>query len=248
MLALFLCFQQPMQALGGHPLITEDTGTQGTGNSQLELTYELGHDQDAITKTRGHSLGIVLAYGLTENTDVIFALPYERPTEWVDTASTTIQGISDMEIAAKWRFYEADALSFALRPGLGLPTGNENKGLGTGYITPSLFAVMAYETGPWASYLHFGYTRNFHDGGVERNHIFHTSAGFLYTVNERMQLVGDVSYETNPEWSGHPYVGSMVIGLVYSVLPNLDVDIGYRKGLTESALDFALLTGLALQF
>jgi hypothetical protein len=43
-------------------------------------------------------------------------------------------------------------------------------------------------------------------------------------------------------------VGSVVIGLVVSLTPDLDFDFGYRKGLTEPADDHAWLTGLALRF
>jgi hypothetical protein len=43
-------------------------------------------------------------------------------------------------------------------------------------------------------------------------------------------------------------VGSVVIGLVASLTPDLDFDFGYRKGLTEPADDHAWLTGLALRF
>jgi len=54
--------------------------------------------------------------------------------------------------------------------------------------------------------------------------------------------------ESCAERSGHPNVGSMVLGLVYSVTPNLDIDLGYRKGLTHPAADSAWLTGLAIRF
>lgn len=40
----------------------------------------------------------------------------------------------------------------------------------------------------------------------------------------------------------------MVIGLVFSLTPNLDFDLGYRKGLTDPAPDHNWLTGLAFRF
>jgi hypothetical protein len=46
--SLFLtCFLFPAVSQAAHPLITEDTGTQGTGRFQLELTAEHGYrDED----------------------------------------------------------------------------------------------------------------------------------------------------------------------------------------------------------
>lgn len=247
-LALIFSAQWPVMVHAAHPLLTEDTGTQGAGHYQLELTHDLGTDREAGAKTRSQSINAVLSAGLTDNLDVIVSLPHEHLTEWAGATKTTTSGYADMEIAAKWRFYEAGALSFALRPGLGLPTGEEDEGLSTGHVTPSLFAISTYASDPWAFHLHVGYTRNLHPGPDEHSHIYHASVAAEYSVSESLRLVADASIERNGAHSGHPGVGSMVIGLVASLTPDLDFDFGYRKGLTEPADDHAWLTGLALRF
>lgn len=246
--ALFLFAHWTDTALAGHPLLTEDTGTQGTGHVQLELTHDLSHAKDAASDARTQRFNAVLSVGLAENLDAIAALPYERLTERLDAAAPTSEGLGDMEIAAKWRFYDKDALSFALRPGLGLPTGHEDEGLGAGHVTPSLFAVMTYARAPWTFHLHIGYTHTPHPAPDERNHVSHASVAVEYKLSGSVRLVSDASLESNAERSGHPGVGSMVLGLIYSVSPNLDIDIGYRKGMTQPAPDQAWLTGLALRF
>lgn len=238
----------PLAARAGHPLLTEDTGTQGAGHYQLELTHELSHDQDAGTKVRAKSINAVLSIGLTETIDAILSLPYEQLTERTGSISTSVSGYADMEIAAKWRFYDEGRLSFALRPGLGLPTGNDDEGLSAETVIPSLFAVMTYTSDPWAFNLHLGYTRILDNEPEERRNIYHLSASVEYNVNESLRLVSDASVESNPEKSGHPNVGSAVIGLVYSLTPDLDFDFGYRKGLTDAAPDHAWLVGLAWRF
>jgi len=246
--ALFLLAHWTDTALAAHPLLTEDTGTQGAGHAQLELTHDLSHTKDAASDTRARRFNAVLSVGLAENLDVIAALPYESLAGQVGATDSTEKGFSDMEIAAKWRFYDEDALSFALRPGLGLPTGNEDKGLGAGHVTPSLFAVMTYARDPWTFHLHIGYTHNPHHAPDERNHVSHASVAMEYKLSGSLRLVSDASLESNSERSAHPGVGSMVLGLVYSVTPNLDIDLGYRKGLTQPAPDQAWLSGLALRF
>lgn len=246
-LALISFAHWPANALAGHPLFTEDTGTQGAGRYQLELTHDLSHLKNADIQTRAHSINTVLSIGLTENLDAIVDLPYERLSERGAT-DTVVKGFADMEIAAKWRLYDEGALSFALRPGIGLPTGDDEEGLSTGHIVPSLFAVATYSSDPWALHLHVGYTRNLHQEPEERSHIYHASIGVEYSVSERARLVTDASFESNAERSGDDHEGSMVLGLVYSITPDLDFDFGYRKGLTEPAPDQAWLTGLALRF
>lgn len=235
-------------ALGAHPLLTEDTGTQGAGHVQLELTRDLSHTKGESANTRDRHVNAVLSVGLADTLDAIVSLPHERQTDLLAATDATVQGVADMEIAAKWRFYDEGALSFALRPGLGLPTGDDDKGLSAGHVTPSLFAVMTYAGEPWTFHVHLGYTRNIHDGTDERNHIYHASVAAEYALGESLRLVGDASVETYAKNSGYPNAGSMVFGLVYSVTPNLDIDLGYRKGLTQPATDSTWLTGLAIRF
>lgn len=127
----------PVTVHAAHPLLTEDTGTQGAGRYQLELTHDLSTDQVSSAKTRSRSINVVLSAGLTDSLDVILALPHERLIEGMGATKTTTSGYADMEIAAKWRFYDMGPLSLALRPGLGLPTGNGDEGLGSGHVTPA---------------------------------------------------------------------------------------------------------------
>lgn len=246
-LALAACAHWAAPAHAAHPLLTEDTGIQGAGNTQLEFTYDQSTTRNAGTMTRAQSLNVVFSHGLADTLDLIVGLPYERIAER-GAASTRVKGYADMEIAAKWRFYEDGPLSIALRPGLGLPTGNEDRGLGSGHSAPSLFAVMTHATDPWVFHLHLGYTRNFHDGPGQRNHIYHASVAAEYSVSESLRLVADASTESNPDLAGHPNVGSLVLGLVYSMTPDFDLDLGYRHGLTEPAADRTWLAGLALRF
>ena len=247
-LAVILSTQWPTTVFAAHPLFTEDTGTQGAGNFQLELTHDLSTDERAGTKTRTQSINSVFSAGLTDNLDFIITLPHERLTEETAVTKTTIKGYADIEIAAKWRFYEEGALSFALRPGLGLPSGNEDKGLSSGHLSPSFFAVSSYDMDPWVFHMHVGYAPILDPGLDEHSHIYHASVGAEYSLSEWLRVVSDLSVERNADRSGHPNVGSMVIGLVVSLAPNLDFDLGYRKGLTDPAADHNWLMGLAFRF
>lgn len=246
-LSLALLCQWPMLAHGAHPLLTEDTGTQGACHYQLELTYDSNHHDDAAGENREQTVNAVLSVGVLENLDFIVALPYEHVREGGGGSRLSSEGLGDAELAAKWRFYEGGVLSLALRPALGLPSGNENEGLSADHVIPSLFAVSTYAIDPWSFHLHLGYTRNFHDGRDQRDHVFHASVAAEYSLSDRLRLVGDASIESNPDRSGDANAVSMVLGLIYSPIPDLDIDLGYRKGLTDAAPDHAWLAGLAFR-
>ena len=72
--ALILFAHWTETALAAHPLLTEDTGTQGTGHVQLELTHDLSHAKDAASDTRARRINAVLSVGLAENLDVIIGV------------------------------------------------------------------------------------------------------------------------------------------------------------------------------
>ena len=130
LLALLLAAPWPVTARAGHPLFTEDTGTQGAGHYQLELTHDLSTDERAGTETRTRSINSVFSAGLTEELDFIITLPHERLTEETGGTKTTITGYADIEIAAKWRFsiraWRADIRSATVRPRRsGAPKGSQ---------------------------------------------------------------------------------------------------------------------------
>lgn len=234
-------------APAGHPLITEDTGTQGAGRWQLELTLDHGRSSSGVIRERSYSSSAVISYGVRETADLILTVPYERTEANGGGSSDSARGLGDVEIAAKWRFFEHGQTSLAVRPGISLPTGDDDEGLGTGRAAPSLFAVLSHEPGAWGFHVHVGYTNNRNDVG-ERRDIYHGSLAATYRSSPQWLWVADVSTETDPDPAADEHVRSAVLGTIWTVRPNLDLDLGYRKGLSDSADDHTWLFGLAYRF
>jgi hypothetical protein len=114
-------------AFAAHPLLIEDTATQGAGKFELELGNAWTRDGGA----RAYEFGPQLSYGVLPNLDGIL-----RPT-WISLhtagdGTTTARGAGDTAVDVKWRFYEAGAVSVATRAGIDAPTGNAARGLGAG--------------------------------------------------------------------------------------------------------------------
>jgi len=115
---VFTCLFFSKEVYSAHPLLTEDTGTQGKGGWQLEVNGERQRDPQPATEEapvlRATQSGTTLSYGITETIDFKIDLPYVRH-----------QGILDTGIGFKWRFYEEGPLSFGTLFGVRphLPTG-----------------------------------------------------------------------------------------------------------------------------
>lgn len=237
----------PGSAQAAHPLITEDTGTQGRGNFQLELTAERGRDDANGARTKTVATAAVMAYGLRDDADMIFTLPRKRVHTDDGSTETNESGGSDAGLDFKWRFSEREDLSLALKPGVTLPTGDEAKGLGRGKSAYSLYLVTTIAPEPWALHLHMGYIRN-RNVADERESIWHASFGGWREFGEKLKIVGDIGADTNTDKSSKTELSFLILGAIYSINKDFDADIGVKKGLTNTETDYTLLGGVTLRF
>lgn len=230
-----------------HPLITEDTGTQGQNRWQLELTGEYGREEDGGTKDNAADFASVLAYGLRDNLDLMLTLPYSHVESKTDGGTTTTHGLADVGLDAKWRFFEAGPLSVALKAGVTFATGDETDGLGAGKSNYSANLVTSYETEPWGYHLHLGYAgnRNVHH---ERDAIRHASIAVTRMVTESLKLVMDLGRFTTTDRAYDQNTSFLTLGAIYGVNDDFDIDIGLKHGLSAPETDTTLLLGAAFRF
>jgi hypothetical protein len=217
-----------------HPLNTEDTGTQGRGGWQLELNGERNRDEGV----RGAHAMAVLSYGIAQSADLQVGTP------WQDLGGE--RGMGDALVAVKWRFWEEGPLSFGLRSGFLLPTGDEQRGLGNGKANFAALLVGSYEGERWIFHAHAGYRDNRNVLG-HRGTLTELSAAVLYKVTESVRPLLDVSRSTNPDPSSDKALQSAVLGMIWQVTKDLDLDVGVRRG-NEPAIDRALMLGATIRW
>lgn len=79
----------------------------------------------------------------------------------MDSYESTIGFLADLQIGLKWRFYEAGAFSFPVRPGLGLGSSGDSEDAAFARMTTtSLYGAMSYHSDPWTFHSHVGYARD----------------------------------------------------------------------------------------
>jgi hypothetical protein len=237
-------------AFAAHPLITDDTGTQGKGKVQLEFTGEYGIEkEDGITE-RALEVPTVpfLSYGLSDTIDLVFGLPYGA--DRVEDAGTTtaVRGAKDLSIELKARVYEKDGLSFAIKPGVSLPTGDEGKGLGNGKTSYSAFLIATKEAEPWAFHVNVGYLRNEYklqaDEDANRKDIWHVSIASQVEVVRNLSLVANLGIERNSDRTSDTDPAYVLGGFIYSASESLDLDLGIKKALNKPETDTTFLAGI----
>jgi hypothetical protein len=255
----------PARMWAAHPYVTDDTGTQGTGNWQIELMAE--HDRNARTADPGggavHQVrkvtlfNPVLTYGVLDNLDVALGLNHlhQRTTE--DGVTTeTANGTGDSTLELKWRFYEADNLSLALKPALALPTGDEHRGLGSGKLSWGINFILTQEVKPWVFLANVAYSRVHYkllpDADANHKHLWRTSVGVAYYLRDDLRLVGEAGVRTNgakedPFLPGR-YGQFAMAGLIYSLSDKIDLDVGVRKRVNRAEFDTAILVGATFRW
>lgn len=234
-------------AFAAHPLITDDTGTMGTGKAQLEMNGEYGHEKEEGVTTKTTQGNACFSYGLSDSVDLVIDLPYLHSREKSADSTVSENGFSDTAIEVKWRFFAHEDLSLAIKPGLTLPTGNDEKDLGAGKATYSLFFVASQEMDPWAFHLNLGYSKNENTLEEEKD-IWHASIASTVALTEDLFAVANLGVENNTD----ELVGTdpvfFLAGLVYALSEEFDLDCGIKYGLNDPETDYTVLAGVTWKF
>lgn len=223
-----------LDAQAAHPLITEDTGTQGAGRYQLEVFAE--QLEDRATRRDIDVWTGTLSYGIGETADVQVGAPFYHNGS---------DGVGDTALNLKWRFFERNAWSLALKPGITVPTGDESDGHGTGKLTWGSLIIFSYAPGAIAVHAHAGYWRNENKLG-ERESLRQLAAAATYRIGN-VRFVGELTRETNPVPGGGT-VRYSTIGAIWAMTRDVDLGIGWRDGNGSAPVDDALLLGATVRW
>jgi hypothetical protein len=233
-----LCFISNAHAM--HPLISDDAGTTGTGKFNLELNTEYANDNgDSETQ-----IAATLSAGVRENIDLVVSVPYLFTRTDEGDEALRDNGLSDITLELKWRFYEKDGFSFAIKPGIILPTGDEDKGFGDGKASYSLHFLTSKELDPVTLHLDLGYIKN----RKELRDVWHYSLAAEYAVSKPFTLVANIGGETNPDRESGLDPLFILGGMLYKINENVSVDLGLRTGLNKAEADYTVLAGIIIDF
>ncbi|HTR44713.1 MAG TPA: transporter [Thermodesulfovibrionales bacterium] len=247
--SVFLCsfLWWAQDSFAAIPLITDDTGTQGKGKFQLEFFGEYASDRDEAFTNKNSTFSATLTYGILNPVDLILTVPYESWRAEGPASMEKADGLGDVLIETKWRFYEKNGFSFALKPGFTIPTGSDEKGLGTGRMTYRLFVIASKKMNPWAFHLNLAYIRN-ENKEDDRKDIWRASFAATVDVMKDLKLVADVGVETNNESFSKTPPAYVLGGIIWSLRENLDLGLGIRGGLTKAEPDVAVRGGITWRF
>ena len=207
-------------------MLSEDTGTQGRGNYELELGYDWSRqDGDRVLLFQPQ-----LSYGVSASVDVI-----AQPSwTWARSAGGAhSQGAGDSNLDAKWRFYGSAPWSLGFRAGVGIPTARDDSGLPHDRLSPHAILVLTADSAPFTFNANLGVT---HAPGISgrRSDLYHFSAAATLARSERLFFVLDAAVDSNPDLDGVKSQAVALAGVIYTLRPGLDIDAGFRGRVNAS--------------
>jgi hypothetical protein len=239
---------------GAHPLFTDDTITQGKGKTQVEMSYLYDSNNDDGSKTEISRPKVQLTYGLLDPLDVILEIPYLFVQQTQAGETTSNNGIGDITLSLKWRFYgeKEKGLQFAIKPSVTFPTGDEAKGLGFGREAYGITFISTFEREEWCVSANLGYLYNEYglqsDRDANRASIWSASFSGQYEPVEKLWLVGEVGVLSNPDVTSDTPPAFINVGVIYELTKNVDLDVGYKYGLTKPAVDYTISGAVTVRF
>ena len=227
-------------AFAAHPLQTEDTGTQGAGNVEIEN----GLARARLAGTTLTTYQPQASVGLAPTVDAIV-----QPSRvWLRApAQPSVSGWGDTNIDGKWRFLGSDPWSFGIRAGLQAPTSQHGLGLPHGQWSEHALLVATWDAAPTTVHANVGVTRVPRAPGT-RATLGHLSAALMQALDERLMLTVDGEVDQDPEPSRKAWPGSVLAGAIWTARPGLDLDVGYQRSFGAQPVSRQWMAGLTYRF
>lgn len=255
---LLLSLIAPAQAY--FPLITDDTGTQGTGGNQIEVDYVFNKNRSTtyddagrfVENTQGISNAFPLAYtyGVSENVDVFFGMSRQ---------TSPINGWQSSALGLKWVFTgdQTKGWSAAIKPTVTLPVSKtmQENGLGPAKTNVSVTLISSYLSDTHEWHFNVGYGSN-RQGATEntepeRTNLWAASLAPVIVLDPQWKLAFDLGIQTNTGYNSR-YSSFGEIALIYAPVRNLQLGLGvvYAPDLNASdrAYSYGITTGVTYQF
>ncbi|MBN3787039.1 transporter [Burkholderia sp. Ac-20353] len=241
-LAAASAFFAPIGADAAHPLVSDDTGTQGNANWQIELNAEQTSKQEETG--RQQLWNSTLTRGFGERVDLYVNAPY---THLQTRSDENGSGFGDVEVGMKWRFLERGPFTLALKPTVSFPTGDDQRGLGTGRVGAGATMLAQVDVARFSFLANAGitYQPNRQD---DLTSIWQVSGAAIYRATDTFQIVVDVGTSRNAERNASANPAFVIAGAIYSPKPWLDLDIGYRRGLNDQTYDHSVMAGVTARW
>lgn len=224
-------------AYAARPLPADDAGVVAVGAFEMEYGYEYVDVAD-----KEYNQSVVLKTGLLKNLDLGIEVPYQ----FIDMEDAdNVDGFSDVVLMSKWNILSGKeqwpdvAFSFSYKT----ESGNDEKSLGTGRPEYAFTGIFSKQFDRIAYYVNLGCSvkKEFED-------TFNYNFALEYSLNEKVNLVGEIFGDTIFSGKFDDNATSGLVGFNYAINDTVAYDLGLTLGISEAEPDYKVSTGLTFAF
>lgn len=235
------------------PLITDDTGTQGSGGNQIEISLNAERSEAAGAVERRRTLPVAYTRGLNEALDIFAGIGYAQ----LRSNGTDASGNGNPVLGIKWRFYENEnsGTSIAAKPEILFPVsaGRESAGLGMGKSSGALTLILTRELPFGAVHVNAGLGRDRYRDRLSNPDASSARASIAPVWNLTAQWKLALDLGTASVHAGGATVRSRFaeLGAIYSPSKDLDIALGILRTSDDDspgAKTVAATAGLTLRY
>lgn len=227
-IALFSTLALAAPARAAQPLITDDTGTQGRGGQQVELSQSSERASQAGLRSRSRASGLTYTFGVSEQADVFLGTSFLglRPANSAPTS-----GWGSNVLGAKWRLWdlESSKTSLAIKPEWIMPVSGarEFSELGVGKASYALTLIATQEVPFGAIHLNAQMGRDRFRNAQDNERHQRLSVASVWDVSVSFKLALDLGQQTVRRQEGPALRSRFVeIGTIYSPSKSQDWALG----------------------
>jgi hypothetical protein len=224
--SVFVAWSGPARA--AQPLITDDTGTQGKGGQQIEVSQAQDRIRQGADRGRSRATGLTYNLGVSDQADLFFSGAYQG----LRLAQVSPEsGWGNPVLGVKWRLWEHEVskTSLALKPELVLPVSAaaEALGLGTGKVSYALNAIVTREMPFGAIHINAVFSRDRMRNTLESERVMRYSVAPVWDLSASWKVALDMGLQTTRSGTGIRLRSRFVeVGAIYSPDKNQDWALG----------------------
>jgi len=234
-------------AQAGRPLEVDDADPADAGQVEVEAGVAYARDPDL----RRWEYPFGLAYGLAHGMEagIGFGGQWEKRmavTEESASGRRHESGVGDLEVGAKWQFWEACPLGarHALAAGIKFPTADDDKELGSGETDYDLTWIVSRAIGERAgAHINIGHAWV---GGPDRD-VWHGGLALDYQLTAAVQWVGEASAERERA-DGADATGQYQTGFRWNPAAGVTLDFAAGSRIGPDGPDFTATAGMTWSF
>ena len=202
-------------------------------------------------------LPIFFNYAVTDDLEIVYTIPvidYTIKSRILWTRDISESGAGDSNLGFKYRIFDNPKYQMRGAFGLGFkfPTGNDDKGLGTGKTDFEIYTAFSKNFEKIVAHLNLGYimtgdpnTQFYPDGLADK---FYYNIGIEYPHTQNVTVMAEVNGE---DWGAEGMKVDVTPGLRYTPTENFALEVGVPIAVTNDqryGYNYRLVLGLTTFF